>query len=87
MVGYRRQRNRKSILLTWEVLRAGKAGNLINSFCTVDLTDSGMEIYKKVSKITLVKLKVALLLIRVFNSRSIHTVVFFSSGMSRATIF
>lgn len=66
MVGYRKQRIRKSILLTWEMLRSEKAENLISSFCTGGLTDSQMQIYKRVSKIALVKLKVAFLLIHFF---------------------
>lgn len=77
MVGYRKQRIRKSILLTWEMLRSEKAENLINSFCTGGVTDSEMEIYKRVSKIALVRLEVAFLLIHGFFSHSIHTEVFF----------
>lgn len=77
MVGYRKQRIRKSILLTWEMLRFEKAENLIYSFCTGGLTDSEMELYKRVSKIALVKLKVAFLLIYVFSSCFIHKKVFF----------
>lgn len=44
------------------MLRSEKAENLINSFCTGGLSDSEIEIYKRVSKIALVKLKVAFLL-------------------------
>lgn len=44
------------------MLRFEKPENLINYFCTGGLTDSEMDIYKRVSKIALVKLKVAFLL-------------------------
>lgn len=59
------------------MLRFEKAENLIYSFCTGGLTDSEMELYKRVSKIALVKLKVAFLLIYVFSSCFIHKKVFF----------